>query len=82
MGLDPRTEERLREMFGAHQCCRCGDPATRLVAGQFFCHAHFLSAGQRPIGKSGRRKPRRRTAPTAPPVSGPAAAAEGALSGS
>lgn len=40
LGLDPETLERMRAVFGGHTCCRCGAPAERLSAGEFYCGYH------------------------------------------
>jgi hypothetical protein len=51
MALDRQTEQRLREFFGGQRCCRCGEPAARLVHDHFYCHQHFLSARRKPEKK-------------------------------
>lgn len=44
-GLEPETERRIREVFGGHVCCRCGQPAQRMRADAYYCHVHFIRAG-------------------------------------
>lgn len=46
LGLAPETRERMREVFGGQTCHRCGAPAVRLVANQFYCVAHFPRRGR------------------------------------
>lgn len=41
MGLDQRTQQRMKELFGGKQCCECGQPAARLVGERFYCPRHF-----------------------------------------
>jgi hypothetical protein len=57
MGLDPQTEQRLRELFGGRQCCRCGRPAERLIDDQYYCQPHFLDARRGPRAGPNRAGP-------------------------
>lgn len=39
--LEADTRARMRAVFGGHTCCRCGAPAERLSADEFYCGLHF-----------------------------------------
>ena len=58
MGLDPRTEQRIRELFGGKQCCECNLPAARLVGDRFYCARHFPRGKRRTLseGQCGRER--------------------------
>jgi hypothetical protein len=44
MSLHPDTVRRIREFFGAHRCCKCGNVAARFCNGRFYCAGHFAPA--------------------------------------
>jgi hypothetical protein len=44
--LEPRTRERIREVFEGHTCCQCGVPAERLRAGLYYCGSDYLGSGR------------------------------------
>jgi hypothetical protein len=41
MELERETLRRLAECFGGRSCCRCGQPAERLIHHRFYCSRHF-----------------------------------------
>jgi hypothetical protein len=41
LGFDEETRKRMRAVFGAEVCVRCGAPAERLSANEFFCGLHY-----------------------------------------
>jgi hypothetical protein len=44
MSLHPDTVRRIREVFGGHGCCKCGNVAARFCNGRFYCAGHFVPA--------------------------------------
>jgi hypothetical protein len=41
MELEMETLRRMAECFGGRSCCRCDQPAERLVHHRFYCSRHF-----------------------------------------
>ena len=48
-GLAPETQQRIRELFFGRTCRRCGRPAERMCADQFFCADHLPGRCRRTI---------------------------------
>ena len=48
MALEDQTWRKIQECFAGQRCCRCGQPAVRLVRRRFYCEHHFPYQGSQP----------------------------------